>query len=569
MPTYTLHHLVKERYPRFVDALSDLDDALTLSYLFAALPAEGDIKASVTNKAKTLVASWGAYCATTCTITKSFISVKGVYLEAMIHGVAIRWIVPHSFTQWLPQDVDYRVMMTFFEFFETLLNFVLFKLYNDLGLRYPFTASELGTEAVGSTSAILGANLKALRRALESSKGAIGSVVSEMVEQQNLVPSKPPISNAKSRDSVESKQKRIEAVSAALKTLDSEDDAEEGDDDEDDESVDVAGPLKAALETMAEEEERLSGAGGGVVARELDEHGHQRKRLFSGLTFFLSREIPRGYLELICLAYGGRVGWEADEGQHSPIAMSDPSITHHIVDRPRLPSNYQSTLPKSREYIQPQWIVDCANFMFLLPIQRYAVGVALPPHLSPWVDDEEEGYKPAYAEEIERLKNGEVLEDVVMETPIEPTRKAINAKPGETVGESDEASTAKESGDDSESECEGEPSDEEEETETHRQKKEKKRKAEEEEAHALAKSMMNRKAAHLYGRMMHGKAQKQAKVDELHKRRKELEGKEKSSDGKTVLKQKVERLKHERKVIEQSYDNPEGSMKKNHKKSKR
>jgi pescadillo protein len=67
-------------------------------------------------------------------------------------------------------------------------------------------------------------------------------------------------------------------------------------------------------------------------------------------------------------------------------------------------------LPKSREFVQPQWILDCANFQFLLPIAKYGVGATLPPHLSPWVDDEEEGYKPAYAEEVERLKNGEIVE---------------------------------------------------------------------------------------------------------------------------------------------------------------
>ena len=93
----------------------------------------------------------------------------------------------------------------------------------------------------------------------------------------------------------------------------------------------------------------------------------------------------------------------------SPIAASDPSITHHIVDRPKLPSSFDA-LPKSREYVQPQWILDCANFHFLLPCSRYAIGAALPPHLSPWVDDEEEGYKPAYAEEVKRLRNGEILD---------------------------------------------------------------------------------------------------------------------------------------------------------------
>merc|ERR1712176_296747 len=141
---------------------------------------------------------------------------------------------------------------------------------------------------------------------------------------------------------------------------------------------------------------------------QVDSEGMKRRRLFAGFTFFLSREVPRGYLELISLAFGAKVGWE---GPNSPIRSNDPSITHHIVDRPKLLSSYDS-LPKSREFVQPQWILDCTNFMFVLPIEKYGVGKPLPPHLSPWVDNDEEGYKPAYAEVIERLKNGEDVDEV-------------------------------------------------------------------------------------------------------------------------------------------------------------
>ena len=261
---------------------------------------------------------------------------------------------------------------------------------------------DTGGELQGSTSAVLGTNLKALHAAMVSSEGAVSNVVADTVQKGDANDD----TNGTTTTTTKKSRQLIKTVGSALKQLDDDDDDNEEDEDDDDGGVDVAGPLKAALETIAEEEERAALPGLSGHAAALSEDATKRRRLFAGLTFFLSREVPRGYLELVCLAYGAKVGWD---GKDSPLLAKDPSITHHIVDRPRLPASFKS-LPKSREFIQPQWILDSTNFHFLLPVSKYAVGATLPPHLSPWVDDEEEGYKPAYAEEIEKLKNGETMD---------------------------------------------------------------------------------------------------------------------------------------------------------------
>jgi len=497
-----------------------LDDALTLTYLFAALPAHTNLAASTIATAQRLAAAWSAYCTHTSVLEYCFCSVKGIYMQATMHGVCIRWLQPHAYTQYVPDAVDLRVLRTFGEFYETLLNFILYRLYQEQGSSFPLTAT---------TARGLPALVQAHKQHLQASRQPKESIVQAMdVEQDENEEEKVELPKTKTT-SKESKRIAAKVDEALENVAQDEDDHEEEDDDDGDEDNDdtnLQGPLAEALHAVTETDD--------AVAPE----AHERRQLFRGMVFFLSREVPRGYLDCVAQAFGAELAANDD----------DVRITHYIVDRP------QSTYHKQGESVQPQWILDCVNFRVLLPLRRYRTGVELPPHLSPWADDSE--YKPAYAEEIQRIQQGLPVEEqeVVEQTNTIDNDEAIDEPPTEPTN----AVVEEEEDDDDVA---------------RKQQESRKRKAAADdaaEAHALAHSMMSRKAQHLYGRMQYGLAKKQAAVDELHRKRADLEcPKGKDAQGQTVVKQKVERLKKERSSIEKEYKDTGGSMKKKRNKKRK
>ena len=138
-PTYTLTHIIKERYPRFIDALQDIDDALCLIGIFANLPKFDLLKISAekVNMSKRLLREFYLYTSINQNIKKGFISIKGIYLTCEIMGEEITWLNPFSHPQKITYDIDYEIMNDFLELYISLMQFVNFKLFKDIGLDYP------------------------------------------------------------------------------------------------------------------------------------------------------------------------------------------------------------------------------------------------------------------------------------------------------------------------------------------------------------------------------------------------------------------------------------------------
>lgn len=278
-PEVNIDHIVKERYPTFVDAVRDLDDCLTLCFLFSTFPSLKKVPRDQSLLCRRLTVEFMHAVIAAKALRKVFVSVKGYYYQAEIEGQTITWIVPHHFS-FQPQskdEVDFKIMSTFVEFYIMMLGFVNFKLYHSLNLVYPPKL----TSAFNS----------------ETEKDLVdeNAYVAERIAAMNLSVAK--ITGAN----------EVEEL-PEIDIFNTED----------------ADPQK--LEEAKLEAEKVK----------------KLKTMFKGLKFFINREVPREPLVFIIRCFGGEVSWDKDYFVGATFDESDESIAYQIVDRPSMDKQYLS-----------------------------------------------------------------------------------------------------------------------------------------------------------------------------------------------------------------------------------
>lgn len=351
-PKYKLDRVIKERYPSFLDALRDIDDALSMMFLFANMPATSAVGAKITSQATKLTNQWLAFVARERALKKVFVSIKGVYYSATVKGQEVRWLVPFKYAQNIPSDIDFKIMHTFLEFYSTLLHFVLYKLYADAELAYPPKINENRLKGIGGLSVF----------------------VLETNEQRSLA--LPEVETGNNEEATEETKISTEELQRAFAA-----DANEGEDAEAEAEAEEEEVVENVENADLDEFKDTNKNAGDVLAQP-SKYANQVSELFSKFTFYIGREVPVDVLEFVILSAGGKVISEAalDELENSKDIDLE-SVTHQIVDRPKVVKKVQG-----RTYIQPQWVFDCLNKSTLLNVSDYAPGETLPPHLSPWGD---------------------------------------------------------------------------------------------------------------------------------------------------------------------------------------
>ncbi|XP_043498487.1 pescadillo homolog isoform X1 [Polistes fuscatus] len=470
-PTLKLDHIVKERYPTFVDALRDLDDCLTLCFLFSTFPSLAHIPRDQSALCRRLTIEFLHFVIAAKALRKVFISIKGYYYQAEIKGQIINWIVPHHFS-FEPQEkreVDFKVMSIFVEFYVVMLGFVNYRLYHSLNLFYPPQFNNTG------------------------------QCEKNLVDEEAFV------------------SERISALNVPLKALD------------------------PTIQSIDDEEIEIDQFSKDVDAQQLEaakleaDKIKKLKTLFKGLKFFLNREVPREPLVFVLRCFGGEVSWDKLMFVGATFNENDETITHQIVDRPSMDKQFLS-----RNYVQPQWVFDSVNARELLPIQKYLMGVVLPPHLSPFNESRlDQTYIPP---EERALMNPEYklrdVEDEELSSENEEDKQENETADMEEGSEEEEEEEDDEEGNEEEDDDkdEIEVSDEEKEKEKKRERMRKKKamqvkageirkedpyekERQNKQEYRLREKMIKKKHRNLYKSMMEGRKERAKEIWLLRKKR--------------------------------------------------
>ncbi|KAL2757062.1 hypothetical protein ACRALDRAFT_1062686 [Sodiomyces alcalophilus JCM 7366] len=552
-PRYTLDHVIRERYPTFNDALRDLDDCLSMLFLFANLPSTSTVPATMIARCERLCLEFQHYLIVSKSLTKSFLSIKGIYYQANVQGEDILWLVPYKFNQRIVGDIDFRIMGTFVEFYMTLLGFVNFRLYTSVGLKYPPKFDQAKDEQSAELNAFT-------------------------LEGQNLVADGEDGQKQLTNGETEDHQVDPETQAAVDKVVKKLKGTEEAKDEPSGTAV-VKGAEADDGEAPSNAIDKFEPAApGGDVLPQVDFSGSDAAHLFANCTFFLSRESPRQPLEFLLRAFGcKRIGWDAVLGEGAfTTDERDPSITHQVVDRPVVQAAAQGdgeaqdnqTSQKlganqripGRIYVQPQWVWDSVNDGELKRPDQYAPGAQLPPHLSPFVQPVQGQYDPTVPLE-EQETEGEALAESDEEMG-DANGEAEAAGSEEDEGEEDEdededeeeeddsfggfdedeakAEQEEEAGSEDddeaaqrqielEAELTGRPMQEKPGKSRAKAKKDEARKAlarkaaEEAEEHERAKGMLSKKKRKLYEQMIYSNSKKSAEAEKLREKRRRIE----------------------------------------------
>ncbi|KAI0735268.1 Pescadillo N-terminus-domain-containing protein [Earliella scabrosa] len=515
-PVYRLDHIIKERYPTFVDAVRDIDDALCMIFLFASLPSDSKVSPTLIENCARLAAEWQLYIMHTHALRKVFLSIKGVYYQAEVFDQTVTWLVPYQFTQTIPVDVDVRVMLTFLELYQTLLGFVFFKLYTDAGLVYPpplDTKKDEGAAGVGAFS---------LQEAKDARPAATGKPKVVEVDGKR-VSSKDVRQTIKSITASNAEDGDVDM--SAVDATPANDDDEEFVEDTTEENTEDAPSAPALTTATLPTLKTLSTLPQSSASK-----------LFAPYTFWLSRETSRPIFEFIVRAFGGRIGWPATSGSGSPFDENDDSITHVIIDRPAVQrpneSEEERERRRRRKYVQPQWVVDCVNAGKILLEDLYAQGKTLPPHLSPF-GERADAYDPTAGlvggEEDEEMEDEEAVvegeeEDAEVEGSEDEESVARPAKAALKAAAAAEDAAALRAAE-LEAEAAGVDFGTFEKETKKAQKKAKKAAAPEEDAaeQDMNKMMMSNKQRKLYERMKHGEKKRTAERQQLEQKKRAIE----------------------------------------------